>query len=340
MVGFVGNRTRDPIRKKAWQQFVETGDVLKHAAEAYPGEEWKPIRETTIKIAKLMGERLRPEEASNSDHVEALVQLSLMLGLHIQLDEALQEAASELETSVGVMSTILRTARVAELSSYGRIAEKRVQVIQRIIGLKDDDDTLEQALQESLEQAPWLINPLWSPITANQSLSTLRSEFEKFYKRETGKDISLEPFDAKTRRRRPDFVLSADDFGLQIYEIKKPHHSIQNDEWDRVEVYIEQMTKFLDHPGHHEYRAIFKRFTVTLVCDDIGLRGSQLRAFNSYKQDRAVEHITWSGFLRRTEHMHQEFLKEARRQQSLVAMRRNWDRRVAKVSGVGLRLNA
>lgn len=112
--------------------------------------------------------------------------------------------------------------------------------------------------------------------------------------------------------------MSADDFGLQIIEIKRPKHKLQNNEWDRIQLYIDQMGRFLDLSGHEEFKRIFKTFTVTLVCDELGLSGSQQRAFESYKADRTVEHITWTGFLRRTEHMHQEFLAEAKRQKQLA----------------------
>jgi hypothetical protein len=318
IVALVGTRSREPEKKKVWDEFLETGDVMNKVQEAYPGERWKPIREKTIELARLMGERLRPAEARDEAYVNSLVQYSLALGPHVILDDALKTAASEENAAIAVMATILRTARIAELSSYGMIAEKRVKVIERIIELKDDGETLEQALQDSISEAPWLVNPLWSPITSNQQLSTLRSEFEKFFEQETGVKIVLQPFEEGAGNKRPDFVLSADDFGLQIIEIKRPKHKLKNDEWDRIQLYIDQMERFLNLKGHEEFKRIFKRFTVTLVCDEIGLSGSQLRAFDSYEADKTLEHITWTGFLRRTEHMHQEFLAEAKRQKQLA----------------------
>ncbi len=264
----------------------------------------------------MMGERLRQGEIEDQEHVNALVQLSLMLGPHVTLDDTLREAAEEGEGAVGVLASILRTARVAELSSYGMIAEKRVQVIEKIMNLKDDPAKLEQALQDSIEEAPWLINPQWSPITSNQSLATLKTEFEKYFKKETGTEIQLNNFNVKGKR--PDFVLSSQDYGLQIIEIKRGGHSIKNDEWDRIQVYIETMDSFLNLPGHEEFLAIFKRFFVTLVCDEIGLTGAQRKAFDAYREDRVVEHITWTNFLRRTQHMHKDFLEEANRQKKLA----------------------
>ncbi|MEO5586199.1 MAG: ATP-binding protein [Novosphingobium sp.] len=316
VVKLLGTLSREPLKKQVTADFLKAGNVVERIQQQFPGEEWKPIRETTLRIAKMMGERLRQGEIEDQDHVDSLVQLSLMLGPHVTLDDTLREAAEEGDGAVGVLASILRTARVAELSSYGMIAEKRVQVIEKIIGLKDDPKKLEQALQDSIEEAPWLINPQWSPITSNQSLSTLKKEFEKYFKKETGKVIKLDSFSDDSKR--PDFVLSSQDFGLQIIEIKRTGHSIKNDEWDRIQVYIDTMDKFLSLPGHEDFRAIFKRFFVTLVCDEVGLTGAQKKAFDAYREDRVVEHITWTNFLRRTQHMHQDFLNEANRQKKLA----------------------
>jgi hypothetical protein len=316
IVALLGTLSREPLKKRVYEEFLEVGNVVSRVESAYPGDQWKPVRETTMRIAKLMGERLRDGEVKDQEHVESLVQLSLMLGPHVQLDDALRDAAALENAPLAVVTRILRTARVAELSSYGMIAERRVQVIERMMELKDVPDTLEQALQESLDEAPWLINPQWSPITSNQSLTTLKAEFAKYYKQETGKELVLSGFE-KTDKR-PDFVMSSQDFGLQIIEIKRPFHTLKNDEWDRIQVYIDVMDKFLKLPGHEDFKSIFKRFTVTLVCDEVGLTGAQSKAFTSYQTDRVVEHVTWTAFLRRTQHMHQDFLKEADRQRSLA----------------------
>ena len=316
VVTLIGTKSREPLKKKIWEQFLEAGNVNAQIESTYPGERWKGIRDTSFKMAKLMGERLRQDEVKDDKYVASLVQLSLMLGPHVQLDEALREAASEENAPIGVMARILSTARVAELSSYGTIAEKRVQVIERIIGFTDGSGADEQQLQDSLFEAPWLINPLWSPITANQSLSTLREKFAQFVKERTGTQISLARFSES--RKRPDFVLSSDDFGLQIIEIKAPGHKLTNTEWDRVQVYIDQMDAFLNADGNEEFREVFKRFTVTIVCDRIGLTGAQAKAFESYRRDNEVEQITWGSFLRRTRRMHEEFIEEAKRQRDLA----------------------
>jgi hypothetical protein len=142
----------------------------------------------------------------------------------------LLKAAESKDTPLAAITDILKTARIAELSSFGRIADDRVKVIKRVEDLKDDKATLEEAFQKLIEEAPWLINPQWSPIAANQTFTTLKKEFQKFFKEETGDDIVLDEFDAVGSSKRPDFVLSNQDTLIQIIEIKKPNHGLKNDE--------------------------------------------------------------------------------------------------------------
>lgn len=311
IVAIVGKISRAPVRKKAWEDFDKSGNVMARIETAYPGERWKGVRDTTIKIARLIGERLRPIEVGDEEQISALLDYSLALGPHITLDDSLSQAASDKEYAIAVMATILRTARVAELSSYGMIAEKRVKVIEKFQRMNDEGRTQEVELQLAIEEAPWLINPLWSPITANQSLATLRKEFEKFYEKETGEKLSLEPFNPNGEGKRPDFVLTENDNGIQIVEIKRSDHTLSNDEWDRIHTYIDLMRNFLDRDGNEKFKNKFGGFTVTLVCDKIGLKGAHLTAFEYFKEKKILVHITWSVFLMNTKQVHQEFLYEA-----------------------------
>ena len=311
VVDLIGKRSRDPEKKKTWDEFLEVSDIKNIVYKEFPGERWEYIRVRAMRLAKMMGERLRPAEVKDRAYVAALVQYSITLAPHNAIDDALKKAADE-STTIETMVKVLRTARIAELSSYGLIAEKRVKVINRIMEKKDDDETLEHALQKSIEEAPWLLNPSWSPVTQNRSLSTFRSKFEKEHKERTGQDISLAM--STESKKRPDFILSGYDFDLQIVEIKRPNHKLTNKEWDRIQSYIDTMQDILGRKGNEEFRKYYKKFAVTLICDEIGLSGSQSEAFDSHKRKDALEHITWAVFLDRTERVHKDFLEEAERQ--------------------------
>lgn len=317
LVKKIGTITREPRRKKAWELFKEVSKIEECIAKAYPLQEQEAIRENTLDIAQTIAKTTREDELREPEQVESLIQLSLLLGPHITLDQKLREAADSQGSPLSTITGILKTARIAELSSFGKIAEDRIRVIKRVEKLKDDSKTLEAAFQKLITEAPWLINPQWSPITANQAFSTLKTEFEKYYKQKEGTDILLNDFSDSSKRC--DFVLSNQDNMIQIIEIKQPGHALENEEMQRINTYIELMTAFLEDPANKEIKNIFPKFHVTLVCDKLSLSGVYKSAFENFDSKNVITHISWRTFLLRTRKMHEEFLKEAERQKKDAA---------------------
>ena len=313
----MGRMTRDPMRRKTYERFLEVGQVHTRIQTTYPSSEQEDIRTKAQELAKMLGKTIRPDEVEDTAVVTPMVELTLALAPHITLDEKLREAGKA-QTTMDVLSGILRTARLAELSSFGRIVAKRLDVIEKVQTLKDSAETAEAQLQDLLAYAPWLINPQWAPITANQSFTRLKHEFERFYEQQTGQKLTLGEF--QETRKRPDFVLSSQDSGLQIIEIKRPAHELKNDEMERIVTYHDTMRDFLKNPAHLEFRNIFNGFHITLVCDALALSGSPDAAFAKYRDEGMLTHINWSTFLLRTELTHQDFLIEARKQQRYVAV--------------------
>lgn len=317
VVKLVGKAARNPMKKKVWDVFKEASQIERKAQEAFPLPDQQPIRERAIEFAKMIGKTMREGEAQDPEAAAEIVKLSLTLAPHVTLNEKLREAAETQDSPLAVITDILRTARIAELSSFGRIADDRIRVISRVEELKDDTSTVEAVFQELISQAPWLIDPQWSPISANQSFSTLRSEFQKYYKQQTGEDINLGDF--SDPNKRPDFVLSNQDGIIQIIEIKRPFHKFGNEEMQRLDRYVEQMTNFFDEPVHEGFTKIFRGFHVTLVCDEEALTGVYKRAYDGLIANERLSHISWLTFLARTRKMHEAFLQEAERQKSLAS---------------------
>lgn len=315
----IGTLSRDPMRKATMDVFFETGDVEKRLSDAYPGESEDKIRNRALEVARMFGRTISRAEAQDNEVVEDLVDLSITLAPHITLDEMMRTAGEDVDTPVAALSGLLRTARIAELASFGRIAEDRLKVMDRLEVLKDKPETKEDSLQSLIEDAPWLVNPEWAPVTANQSLTRLRKEFAKYYKKVTGKKIDLSDF--SNPKKKPDFVLSNQDGIAHIIEIKRPAHKLTNVEMDRIVTYYECMKSFLEDPKNAEFRDVFRDFHVTLVCDGTSLSGTHKAAYDGYKQGGHFKHINWRTFLLRTEKVHQDFLNEAQRQKSLVVSR-------------------
>ena len=255
VIAIIGNMARDPMRKASAELFLETGNVHEQVTQAFPSDSDYQIREQAIQLATRFGRTISRGEAGNPEVVNELVDLSIQLAPHITLDNRMREAAECEDTPLAMLSAILRTARFAELASFGRIAIDRIKVMDRLEVLKDNEDTKEDSLQKLIEDAPWLVNPEWAPVTTNQTLRTLRIEFEKFYNKQTGESISLTDFSIPGKR--PDFVLSTQEGEIQIIEIKRPDHKLTNDEMDRIISYNDQMEEFLADPANKQIIKVF-----------------------------------------------------------------------------------
>lgn len=312
LVKVIGKITREPRRKKAWEFFKEKSGIEEKVATAFPVPDQKDIRDNSIEIAKMFARVGREEELGDSEHIESIVRLSLLLGPHMTLDEKLTEAGDGTDSVISVMSAILKIARLAELSSFGKIAEDRIRVLKKVEILKDDPKTPESDFQKLITEAPWLINPQWNPITENRTFSTLKKEFVKFYSSETGCEIVLDDFGDPGKQC--DFVMLNQDKVIQIIEIKKPDHSLTNQEMDRINNYKDNMTKFLASEGNQSFSKIVLGYHITLICDGINLSGIYKTAFDGLKTEGLLEHINWRSFLLNTQKAHEDFLSEADRQ--------------------------
>lgn len=317
LVRTLGNRSRQPLKKKTWDRFQEVSKLSERIDAAFPQDDQGEIRSRAQGLAKLIGQTIREEELSDSERVNALVELSLNLAPHITLTEMLKQAAESKDSPLAAVTALLKTARLAELSSFGQIAQERVSVIQRVESLKDDPATLEDALQKLIATAPWLIDPQWSPITANESFATLRSEFQKYFKTKTGEEIVLDPFSDPTKRC--DFVLATHEGQIEIVEIKPPSHTYVKEDHERLVRYFDLLTEFLEQPGNEKFKKQFPEFHITLVCNKVSLTGVNRSSFAGLKTQEKLTHITWAVFLLKTRQTHEDFLKEAERQKHHAA---------------------
>lgn len=307
----IGRISRNPVQRKVLDVFWTTGDVDQRIREAYPDPQQDAIRQDATELAKTLGRRVAPEEARDHTVVSDLVNLVILFAPHVTLSDMLRKASVSPATPLVTLADCLRTARIAELSSFGQVAQERVRIIRQLESKLETPDTPEKDLQEIVAMAPWLLNPEWSIVTANQQLKTLQKEFEKFYKKETGMAISLDAFAEPTRR--PDFVLTSQDGRLQLVEIKSPGHSLTNAEMDRIVSYRNCMAKFLEDEGNKHFRRLFPWFHITLVCDHHSLTGSPGAAFDGYLATQELTCVNWSSFLAKTKTVHHAFLEEAAR---------------------------
>lgn len=309
----IGKIARDPFRKSMVTRFFEVGHVEEQIQKAFPSRSHDEIRKRALSIAEVLGKSLRGDEVSDHDVVTAMIRLSVNLAPHITLQDELRTAADQ-ESAIGMMGKILESARVAELSSFGRIAEDRLGVIRRLHELKDAEKSDEMDFQELLERAPWLINPEWSPVTQNQTFRTISKEFMKKIAK-SGLDFGR--WTGAKSRMRPDFVMLTQNGCVQIVEIKNRGHVLRNDEMDRIIQYRKIMLEVINEVSDPSGSSTYKDLHITIVCDGVALTGAQQIAFDTWKLNGELAHITWRAFLMRTTRVHEQFLEEAERQREL-----------------------
>ena len=310
----IGTLSRDPLRQATLELFLDVGEVHARIQSTYPTDEQQAIRDRAEEIARTLGRSLSRGEVEDASVVKELVDLGITIAPRVTLNSMMKEAVASADTTLSVLGSFLRTARLAELCSFGRIADDRLKVIKLLETLKDGDSTEEKDLQQLISDAPWLINPEWSPVTQNQVFSDFRWEFEQYYERETGESISLSDF--RETGKRPDFVLSNQEGKLQIIEIKKPGYRLTNAEMVRIVAYYDTMEAFLEDTAQDKFRQNFNEFHITVVCDGLGLSGAWAAALRGYRTEGRLTHMDWTTFLRKSEQIHQDFLEETRRQRT------------------------
>ena len=316
-VKYIGTLSRNPLRKAIRQLFFELGDVNNRISEEFPRDEQSDIRKRATEIARCLGQTISRGELEEKAVVRDLVDLSITLAPHVSLNSMMKKAVESADSPLSVLTSFLRLAQLAELSSFGRIAEDRLKVIDRLNCLKDAEGTNEKSLQQLITDAPWLINPEWAPVTENQTFASLRREFEKYYEKKTGDVVLLAEF--QESGKRPDFVLFSQENTVQIVEIKKPHHLLSDSEMDRIVKYHNIMKSFLEGNKHESFKKWFQDFHITLICDRLELNGMSRAAFDGYKLARKLTHMSWTDFLSKSKQAHQDFLDEANRQREAIS---------------------
>ena len=126
IVQSVGLLARNPLKRSTWERFAEISRIDVEIKNAFPAPGQGPIRDTAMDLARSLGQTISQGELDDIGVVREMVQLALTLAPHVTLDEKLREAADEANTPLEVIGGILMTARLAELSAFGRIAEDRI----------------------------------------------------------------------------------------------------------------------------------------------------------------------------------------------------------------------
>lgn len=164
----------------------------------------------------------------------------------------------------------------------------------------------EAALQRIITEAPWLIQPDWTVITANQSLKTFKASFENYLKREHGMEATLV---IEYESKRPDFTLVAVGGMLHFVEIKASGHALNDDDFARLYRYVDALRQFFT--TNPDIAAEFPRkWRIDLVVDSVALKdAANKRLYDTIVQENEVFQLSWDDFRNRARRTNEAFLQ-------------------------------
>lgn len=299
-------RTAYPAKKrKIAAKFLEISKLKETAQERFAE---KSIVDTAVEIASVLGRGLNEENLKDMDYVNGIKELALSISPHKTIVDKLKEAEDSIaERPLEAIAKLFNDANLAEAASLGMIVQERLHNIEKLDKIPPDAD--EGELQALLESAPWMIDPRWTMLQANQSFDSFRKHFEKWYKEHF--QVEIHTTTAGGIAKRPDFVMLHVGTNIEIVEIKKKEHKLENKEFDRVRLYYTRIQQYLDE--NPTIKEQFPKVHVTLICDGLDLKGVHEDAYRLLEKESNLVKKRWDEILMDSETVNKDFLAVSRR---------------------------
>ena len=295
----LASRAAQSAQRRVWDIFIDKSRLKDRLERALPGE--PAVRSSVMKAAQSIVSQADRDSLKDPDYVERVVRLAYAVGPHTALLNTLDEVATLSGGSVDIILDLFEQARLVEMFSLGQVAQERVDAVESLHHLVTDPSTEENQLQTLVESAPWLVHPDWTPLTNNQSLASTRSNFESWYQANHGKEVVTSAIDRPTKR--PDFVMLNHEGRLEVIEIKRPQHSMSDEEFDRAFGYLEAVDTFIS--ANETVKRMYPEARLTIVCDQFGLDDIRGRLVET---DPRISRRTWHDLLEITKRSHGDFL--------------------------------
>jgi hypothetical protein len=303
----VARKGREPRRESVKNAFIKVSRLKEVAKERFNDPE---LENAVIELGEKIGGFAAEDELEDEDYVKGLREIILTVAPHKLLVDTfrkIEQMAVDGKVDLKELVKLFNTSRIAQLSSYGQIVEEKIKAIELLEGLIRKDDAPEQDFQKILEDAPWLIDPKWVPLTANQTLESFRGAFESWYKKEKGEEI-ITTTEIANPNKRPDFILLHLENYLVIIEIKPPKHVFGDEDYARLEKYYDAIKEFLDI--NPKIKALFPwGIKIILIRDSEKVSSTVKKALDLLIQNKILDPCRWEELLINTKRSHEAFLR-------------------------------
>jgi len=298
-------KTAYPAKKrKIVDKFLEVSELQKEAEKRF---EDKEVRDTAIEVGRIFARGLNEENLNDTDYVRNVRELALSIAPHKTMVDKLKEAEAFMdERPLEAIAKLFNDAKLAESASLGMIAQERIDNINKLKTILDT--ATEHDLQKLLESAPWIIDPRWTMLQANKTFKSFRERFEKWY--ESKYKVKISTTTEESTKTRPDFIMLHVGINVEVIEIKKKGHKLQNEEFAKIEEYYYRITEYLDN--NPTFKEQFPKAHVTLICDDLNLDITHQNAYDHLHTQGILVKKTWDEVLTDAETVNQDFLAVSR----------------------------
>lgn len=301
-------KTAYPAKKrKIADEFLRVSELQKEAERRF---EDKAVRDTAVEVGRIFGRGLNEENLKDAEYVKSVRELALSIAPHKTMVDKLKEAEACMdERPLEAIAKLFNDAKLAESASLGMIAQERIDAINKLKTILDKaTEPTEHDLQKLLESAPWIIDPRWTMLQANKTFNSFRERFEKWYEKKY--EVKISTTTEESEKTRPDFIMLHVGINVEIIEIKRKGHKLQNEEFAKIEDYYDRITEYLnDNPGFKEQ---FPKAHITLICDALSLDRTHQRAYDLLFGQGDLKKKTWDEILTDTETVNQAFLEVSR----------------------------
>jgi hypothetical protein len=295
--------SRGPRRAKKSDEFMEKSRLVERARERYGEDE--AVIDAVQELGKSIGAFAAEDELEDAEYVDGLAEVVLSVAPHQALVSAFKEISNQQDASIEDLISLFGKTRIAEMASYGQIADERVKSVRELQEVINKPDVEEADLQALVASAPWLVRPDWSVLTQNKSLKVFRDQFEQWWEKKYGEKIEVA---ISYEKKRPDFTLVHHGRLLHVVEIKVPGHAFGTKDYERLQNYVSAFNEFF--ADHNQLVAAFPDgWQIDLIADSVKLSDQTQRyAFESFEKDDLVVRQKWNDFLAAAVTAHEQFL--------------------------------
>jgi hypothetical protein len=305
----VARASTEPRREKSKNKFLKESNIRNKAADRY---EKQGIQDAAVELGKGLGQYANEDELELDEYLTDLTEFILQIAPHKYLVDTLNEIrqrAEDGDIKPEDLLELFESTHIAEITSYGQIAQNKVNTIRVLEDRINDYGNEEDDLHELVESSPWLVDPTWQPLTSEKSISNVREAFEDWYEAQRDDEIVTTTNADDLDQKRPDLVMLEMRGAVRVVELKRPGYTFKDDDFDRFRNYVTAFENFFEQ--NSEFCEDFPdeaRFTI--IADDINLSEVHNDSFEKLQDnDTLTGRKSWHDLLDDAKKHHMDFLE-------------------------------